>query len=581
MKIVSKLLVVLAVVACTVAAGCENVIEVAVPEGDATEVLRAAIDEAAAFDGSPVTIRLEAGDYHISRTHAARHVYYVSNTASAQENPDPTKHIGIWLKRLRNVVIDGNGAQFVTHGEMTPIVIDSCVNVSLKNFLLTAADPSVPEFKVVAVDSISMTVEITAPSRFEIADGRFYFVGEDWRFPDERYPRLAQVFYPEENVTLRCDSPIEDYSEAYTVGDNLVRFVYNSVPDVRTGEIYQFRHGIRSEVCGFINGSRDVRIENAEFNFLGNFGLVGQFSENITYDNIRCRPDAGTERTNAGFADFVQMSSCKGRVRIINSYFEGAHDDPVNIHGTHLVAVASDASDKLTVRYMHGQTYGFVPFIAGDSIEIVNRRTLNALSSAAVKDVKQLGNYDFELTLDRDIFPLPDGLVIDDLAVENITWTPEVEISNNYFARIPTRGILITTRGKSIIKDNVFFRMPMSAILVSDDARGWYESGPVRDLTICGNTFFECGSPVITVWPEVERFNAPVHRNITVEDNRFILGEGSVVVSVRESDSIIIRHNLFEIGDSDNAVSADSLVEVRNTSGFVMSDNHVEKRAGS
>ena len=114
MKIVSKLLAVLAVVACTVAAGCENVIEVAVPEGDATEVLRAAIDEAAAFDGRPVTIRLEAGDYHISRTRAARHVYYVSNTASAQENPDPTKHIGIWLKGLRNVVIDGNGARFVT-----------------------------------------------------------------------------------------------------------------------------------------------------------------------------------------------------------------------------------------------------------------------------------------------------------------------------------------------------------------------------------------------------------------------------------------------------------------------------------
>ena len=66
MKIVSKLLVVLAVVACAVAAGCENVIEVAVPEEDATEVLRAAIDEAAAFDGRPVTIRLETGDYHIS-----------------------------------------------------------------------------------------------------------------------------------------------------------------------------------------------------------------------------------------------------------------------------------------------------------------------------------------------------------------------------------------------------------------------------------------------------------------------------------------------------------------------------------
>lgn len=572
---------ILAAVLCTAAVGCSNEIELSAPDGDATVVLRRALEEAAKYDGRPVTIRLAPGDYHVSRDKASRHVYYVSNTASAEENPDPTKHIGLWLRGLRNITIDGNGARIVTHGEMSPIVIDSCENIVLKNFSLTAADPTVPEFKVVAVDSCFMTVDVSVSSRFEINDGRFYFVGEGWRFPDERLPKLAQAFYPETNVTLRCDFPLDNYRAARRIGGRTVQFVFDSMPDVHVGEIYQLRHGIRSEVCGFINRSRDIKFENAEFNFLGNFGLVGQFSENITYDNIRCRPDSGTERTNAGFADFVQMSSCKGCLRIINSYFEGAHDDPVNIHGTHLVAVASNAPDRLTVRYMHGQTYGFMPFAAGDSVEIVNRHTLNAFLSASVKNVRQLNEYDYELTLDRVLFPLSDGMVIDDLAVENISWTPEVEISNNYFARIPTRGILITTRGKSLIKDNVFFRMPMSAILVSDDARSWYESGPVRDLTICGNTFFECGSPVIAVWPEVERFDTPVHRNITVEDNRFILREGCVAVSVRESDNIIIRRNLFEIGNYDNVVSPDSLVEVRNTSGFIMSDNRVAKRADS
>ena len=58
---------------------------------------------------------------------------------------------------------------------------------------------------------------------------------------------------------------------------------------------------------------------------------------------------------------------------------------------------------------------------------------------------------------------------VENVSVENVTWTPEVEIRNNYFSRIPTRGILVTTRRKVVIEDNVFYRIPMSGVLVSDD----------------------------------------------------------------------------------------------------------------
>ncbi len=565
---------ILAAMMCIVAQSCCNVIDIEEIDGDATEVLRGALAEASRYGGRAVTIRFSPGDYHLSRIMASQHVYYVSNTASAEENPDPTKHIGIWLKGLQNVTIDGRGARLVTHGEMTPIVIDSCSNVTLKNFSLTAADPTVPEFRVLGVDSAAMTVEVTAPSRFEIDKGRFYFEGEGWRFPDANLPELAQVFYPEDNVTQRCDSPLRNYCEARRLNERVVEFVFDSVPDVRAGEIYHMRHGIRSEVCAFINRSRDICIENAEFNFLGNFGLVGQFSENITYDNIRCCPEEGSGRTDAGFADFVLMSSCRGRISIVNSYFEGAHDDPINIHGTHLVVMPGSSGDRLIVRYMHGQTYGFAPCVADDEVEVVDRRTLNARMTAKVRDVNRLSDYDYELRLNRR---LPDGIAVDDLAVENISWTPEVEIANNYFARIPTRGILITTRGKSVIEDNVFYRMPMSAVLISDDARGWYESGPVHGLTIRRNTFVECGSPVIAIWPEIERFEAPVHKNIKVADNHFILRPGSVAVSVRGSENIVVCDNEFDLADSER-LPVDSLVEARDVSGLVLSGNRVMAR---
>lgn len=110
-----------------------------------------------------------------------------------------------------------------------------------------------------------------------------------------------------------------------------------------------------------------------------------------------------------------------------------------------------------------------------------------------------------------------------DLVVENVTWTPEVRITNNYFARVPTRGILITTRRKSLIEGNTFYGMQMSGIFVADDGLSWYESGPVHDLTIRQNTFLNCGEPIISIDPENREYKGAVHKNITIEENYFYM----------------------------------------------------------
>ena len=527
----------------------EEVITVKTCKGDATAEIQKAINKAAGYGGNPVTIRLAGGDYNISRQWSSRHLYHISNTSSIEENADQTKHIGLWFRNLKNVTFDGNGARLVTHGEITTFVIDSCENLCLKNFSLTAADPSVPEITVLQKDDKGITFGVTPPTEFVVDDGLFYFKGEGWTFADggriTNLPLYAQVFYPDRNVTLRCEPPIINYVRVSKIGDNTVRMDYDKVPDVHQGEIYQLRHGIRNEVCGFINMSKNIVVKDVDFNFMGNFGIVGQFTENITYDNIHCMPAEDSGRTDAGFADFVQMSGCKGKIIIKNSWFEGAHDDPINIHGTHLKVISSDGSSRLSVRYMHPQTFGFTPCFEGDEVKIVDRHTLNPLSYATVRDVSQIDDYTYEILLDRPLPSLPAGYGLEDLAIENITWTPEVEIVNNYFARVPTRGILITTQGKSLIEGNTFFRIPMPSILVSDDARGWYESGAVNDLTIRNNTFIECSSPVICISPEVERFNGPVHKNILIEGNKFV-GSKADFLKIRAVDDIIVRDNKFE-----------------------------------
>lgn len=570
-KIAAWLFGVIAIIAS--AARASVVINVPPCKEDATIMIQEAIDKAASYGGQPVTIRLEPGNYHISRKAASRHIYHISNTASVKENPDQTKHIGLWMRHLKNVTLDGNGAWLITHGEMTSLVIDSCSDIRLENFTLMAADPTVPEMKILSIDTVSVTAEITPPSQFDIVDGHFNWKGEGWHFGEEtgraRLPEVAQVFYPETNVTLRCPSPLRGRKYARRLSDSTVQFVYDQVPDVHAGEIYQMRHSIRNEACAFINLSKNITLSNIEFNFLGNFGLVGQYSENLTYDNIRCRPRPGSGRTDAGFADFVQMSGCKGKIKILNSHFEGAHDDPINIHGTHLKAVASEGN-RITARFMHGQTYGFQPFFEGDEVEIVDCHTLNCLMSAKVKSVVQIDEYTFELTLDRMLPSMPE-----DIAVENVTWTPDVEIRCNYFSRIPTRGILITTRGRSVIEDNTFYRIPMPAILVSDDARSWYESDPVHDLTIRRNLFIECGSPAISVWPEYDRFDKPVHRNIKITGNRFIMRKDEAAIRLRGAEDIVIANNVFDMPPDAGNVSDDTLIEATDTSSLNIHDNSI------
>jgi hypothetical protein len=256
-------------------------------------------------------------------------------------------------------------------------------------------------------------------------------------------------------------------------------------------------------------------------------GVVGQFCENIRCEELMLAPRPETGRTAAAFADFLHFSGCRGRIEVLNSRFAGAHDDAINIHGTYLRIVERPAPNRMRVRFMHGQTYGFDAFFPGDEVEWVNGETLVSRGVGRIERVERLGDRELLLTLSE---PAPDGSDAGDV-VENVTWTPEVVVRGNRIAGIPTRGLLLTTRRKTVVENNVFEGTAMSAVLIAGDAGDWYESGKVADIRIHGNRFIECGEPVIAILPEIDSVNAerPVHSNIRIEDNEFFLWEGTAL----------------------------------------------------
>ena len=545
----AKLLVLLLFLLSAFSANAADKIIKVSQNGSAVSSIRTALEKAAAMKGSPVTLKLDLGVWNIPREDAIVRKYYVSNTTSESENPDPSKHIALLLRGLRNVTIDGSGSTIMLDGEMSAFIIDSCQNITLRNLTIDNAHPTQTEMTVEADGKDYMICRTHATSQYRIKNGKVEWYGRGWAFTNG----IAQWYDPVRDVTWRDWSPTDNVVEAREMEHGKLYIKYNKKPEVPVGTVFQMRDAIRREVCGLIWQSKNVRLDNVRVYYLSNFGVVGQVSENISIHRCWFAPEEGSGRTNAGFADFVQMSGCRGLIDITDTKFAGAHDDPINVHGTHLQIVRATSANTLLLRYMHHQTFGFQSFHSGDDIEIVNPETLLAEGTFKVKSARMVSPREIEITLNKPVSAdlLKNGARV----VENITWTPRVHIARCHFSRIPTRGILITTRQPSVIEDNYFYGMQMSAILVADDARSWFESGPVHNLVIRNNVFNRCLGSIIWINPENRKNEGAVQRNITIENNVFTLNsKDDKPVVFHSVDNLKINNNLVISPDGKTTV---------------------------
>jgi hypothetical protein len=82
-------------------------------------------------------------------------------------------------------------------------------------------------------------------------------------------------------------------------------------------------------------------------------------------------------------------------------------------------------------------------------------------------------------------------------------------------------GLNLLTPGKALVENNTFHRLRTCGVGMAVDSLSWFESAPVRDVLIRGNTFIECGvwvNPDLSVVQPEE----PIHENIRIIDNVFV-----------------------------------------------------------
>ncbi len=487
----------------------------------------------------PVVLRFPPGEYHFWPERAQRRELYVSNTVG-DDPRQRVKTIALLVEGQDDLVITGEGARLILHGIQTTFAVIDSARVRVEGLEFDFAVPTVVDATVVDAGVVAghafRLIKVPATTLFEVEGRSIRWHGElldsgvvAWEGRDAL--EYTQIHDPAAGRTRRGPNPLfTDVRSISAAEDRLIRIEYtHGRRPADAGLVYSMRLTTRDHPGALVLDSTQVTLSRLRFGFLHGPGVVVQSSADVEVEACLFQAPEGGGRHSASFADFIQYSGCSGRAVIRDCLFDGPHDDAINVHGTYLRVTGQPGPSTLELAYAHPETAGFSSFTPGDEVEIVDRSTLRAVASATVASVDQPTGRDHGCPLRRISVtarsPIPGGLA-GWTAVENVTRTPEVHITGCVFRDLPTRAVLVTTRRPILIEKNRFERPAMAAIYVSCDAGEWWESGPVRDLTIRDNEFIEPGGPAVSIDPRTSRADPgqPVHSGVVVTRNRFVLG---------------------------------------------------------
>lgn len=459
--------------------------------------------------------------------------YYCSNTARKNENPKGLRRCAVFLEKKKNITIDGCGATILVHGKMTPFLFSKCENIMIKNLTIDYACPTMTEFKILSSNNGVCEIEINPDCLFRVKGKDLFWLGEMgkdgkpyWKNRCNARKRYVKIFDPQTGISKDFRRDDLTFEKIEKTGERTLRvYLKNKNAPFMTGHIIQTRNIIRDQTGSLFERCRNLTFENLRIKFMHGLGMVSQFCENVTFRNCDFTPAEG--RTIASTADFFQFSGCKGQLTIDSCKAWGAHDDYINVHGTHLRIVRKNSRKKtITVRFMHHESWGFQAFEEGDELEFIKWDTLIPYAETKVLKYERLNDTDIRLYLDR---ALPEIKVGKDV-VENAAWTPSLLVKNCDFGPTSGRGILCTTRGKVIIENNRFDRLWGPALLIEDDCNFWFESGYTKEIVFRNNEITRCdfastweSSPVIRCTPKVMNKNSEefVHGKLTLTGNTF------------------------------------------------------------
>lgn len=471
------------------------------------------------------TLVFEKGTYHFYPDFGTDKYCFVSN------NDEGLKRVVFLLENLKNITVDGQGADFVFHGFTNPFMVYSSENITFKNFSIDYQRPFHSEGIILANNKDGIDIEIPQQFPYRINNGTLVFTGGEQA--EERQTTVSKNPVYAYGSLLEFDTQkketafmVYDYYLGGTplVAEQLegrkVRLFLNGLKGT-VGNTLVFAHGNRNYPGFTVSDCKNLCFENITFYHTGGMGIVAQCTHNVKVESCRVTPSHG--RMVSCTADATHFTNCTGKIELSHCLFENQMDDATNIHGLYVQIAKQTAPDEYFVQLKHSQQLGIDFLKPGVKIEFVQGLSLITKGTATVLEAERI-NKDF--TRIKLSTPMPEGISVGD-AIAEVRDYPEIHIHDNYIGKNRARGMLLNCRGKTIVENNTF-HSPGAAILFEGDASYWFEQGGVNNCTIRNNVFDNClfgvwGQAVIDVaagireQKETSRYN----QNIKVYDNTF------------------------------------------------------------
>ncbi len=511
-------------------------------------------------DGEAVILRFEEGRYNFHEKGCAEREYYISN--HDQTNP---KKVGLALEDMKNLTVDGQGAELIFHGRMLPVSLLRSENCTLKNLHIDFENPHISQVKVIENDpQKGIVFEPAQWVKYRITkDGFFETFGDGWTMRHNYGIAFEgdtkHLVYNTSDVYC----PIKGVKEIAPR-----RILAPEWKDQRLvpGTVMALRGWYRPTPGIFLSHDVNTTIENVQVHYAEGMGLLAQLCENITLDKFGvCLRGENDPHYFTTQADATHFSGCKGKIVSRNGLYEGMMDDAINVHGTYLKVVKRVDDRTLVGRYMHNQAWGFEWGCIGDEVQFVRSNTMeligetNRIASIRPYDKEQIaGAREFLIT-----FAEPVDAAINEksgFGIENLTWTPEVLFAGNVIRNNRARGTLFSTPKATVVEDNLFDHTSGAAVLLCGDCNGWYETGACRNVIIRKNRFvnaltnlFQFTNAVISIYPEIPNlkdqqkyFHGGKDGGIVIEDNVFETFDAPILYAKSE-DGLVYRRNVIKV----------------------------------
>ncbi|WP_083634287.1 alpha-1,3-galactosidase-related protein [Saccharicrinis aurantiacus] len=511
---------------------------------DMTPIVRAAIENAKEKD---IKLVFEKGDYKFMPDYAFSKYCFITNHENGY------KRIIFPFFDFNSVEVEGNGSEFIFHGQVAPFVFENCNSVKAQNFTIDWDIPFLFQGEVMAVNPKEGWRDIkpaTEGFSWKLQRGRVTFPNID----EFKFSSLGSNLEFEKDPKRVAHGAYDFSSRPSKVEKrpNGVLRIYehkNQFPTVGNIENFKGPKGENRYAPAFhCSSSNNIHFDHITIHHALGMGFLLERCDTGTISNSGIYVREGSERVVSIIADATHFCNCKGHILVENCRFEQMLDDGTNVHGTYVEV--NKVIDEYTLRYQlkHFQQYGFKFADKGDEMWFIHTPSPAKKEVDTVASVKIINDHFADITFENK---LPANLKKGDI-LENKTWNPTFTLKGCTIQNHRARNIVLKTPLKTVIEDNYFSSM-MSAILFRGETFYWYESGIVEDVTIRNNHFdyvAYSGSEhaVMYITPRLGKAFDQTEcydRNIVFEDNIIETFDNRIVWADR-AEGLIIRSNTIK-----------------------------------